>query len=184
MKIDFEGGSAMLEYSVGQVVQGFKNHAECTQFDILDSGAVMLVFFKNPKKREIEQFGSGKMFEIRFIELGGIIMITAKIGSLHWMEAPYSIHLSRNLTNLPRPDAGQGLGLTVHLVDATTGEIKCMRLIGLSETFTKALSDAAERQLARPFSLSEHNRSVRQIWDTYVTSQIANMSKNCFRINH
>ena len=129
----------MYKYEVGQVVDNFKWHPEGVHFDIADDGATMIAFFQDPTTEEIEQFKSDKKFEIRFTELYGVIMITVKIGSLNWMDAPYSPHLSENLTKFPLPGTDQGLGLTLMLVDARTGEIKSIRLIGLSERFSKRL---------------------------------------------
>lgn len=89
-----------MEYKIGQIVQNFKNHFEGVQFDIADDGAIMLVFFQGPTAEEMEQFKSGKIFEIWFVELYDVIIITVKIGNLNWMDAPYTPHLSKNLTML------------------------------------------------------------------------------------
>ena len=129
----------MEKYEVGQVINNFKNHQEGVYFDLDDSGATLLVFFPYPTSEEIEQFKSGKSFEIRFTELYGIIMLTVKIGNLNWMDAPYTPHLSKNLTVFQIPRSNQGFGLTLILVNAATGEIRHIRLLSLSEQFTKEL---------------------------------------------
>ena len=129
----------MEKYEVGQVIEKFANHKEGVYFDIDNSGATMLVFFQDPTREEIDQFSSGKNFEIRFTEIYKVIMITAKIGNLNWMDAPYTPHLSKNLTKFELPNEGQGLGMLLVLVDAVKGEIKYMKIMGLSERFTKRL---------------------------------------------
>ena len=110
----------MYAYAVGEIIDRFINHSESTLFDIDDSGATMLAFMKHPTPVEIEQFKVGTNIEIRFTELHNVIMITAKIGSLNWMDAPYSPHLSRNLTMFQIPNKNLGLKLTLILVDAAT----------------------------------------------------------------
>lgn len=35
-------------YELGQVIEEFKNHTECVQFDLRDDGAVLLVFDRRP----------------------------------------------------------------------------------------------------------------------------------------
>ncbi len=172
----------MYKYEVGQVVDNFKNHAEETLFDIDDSGATMLVFFKNPTPSEIEQFKSGKNFEIRFTELYGVIMITVKIGDLHWMDAPYTPHLSKNLTTFQIPNEGQGLGLTLFLIDASTGEIKHIKLLGLSEQFTRQLFGLIMEQKQKDFNIAEYNNALNRIFSAYKTSQIVKLSKNYYKI--
>lgn len=173
----------MHKYEVGQVVDNFKHHSEEVYFDIADDGATMLVFFQSPTADEIEQFKAGKNFEIRFVELYGIIMITAKIGNLNWMDAPYTPHLSKNLTKFQLPNEGQGLGLTLILVDAITGEIKHIRLLGLSEIFTKRLFGVVMEHNVKPFDKEVYNNSLNRIFSTYQTNQIVKLSKDYCKLN-
>ena len=173
----------MKRFEVGQVIEKFKNHQECVQFDISDAGATMLVFFENPVQEEIEQFKAGKNFEIRFTELQGVIMITAKIGNLNWMDAPYNPHLSKKLSKFELPNENQGLGITLVLVDAMTGEIKNIRLLGLSEKFTKQLFGIAMEQKMEDFDMIEYNKSINRIYSMYSTEEIVKISKNYCKIN-
>lgn len=174
----------MYKYEVGQVVNSFKHHPEGVYFDIADDGATMLVFLQSPTSEEIWQFKSGKDFEIKFTELYGIIMITVKIGNLNWMDAPYTPHLSQNLTKFQLPNEGQGLGLTLILIDAATGEIKHIRILGLSEKFTKRLFGAVMEYKVRPFSKAQFDDSVNRVFATYKTSQIVKLSKDYCKINN
>ncbi len=173
----------MYKYEIGQVVDNFKHHSEGVHFDIADDGATMLVFFQSPTLEEIKQFNSGKNFEIRFTELCGVIMITVKIGNLNWMDAPYTPHLSQNLTKFQLPNENQGLGLALILIDANTGEIKHMRFLGLSERFTKRLFGVAMEHKIKSFNKAEYSNSINRIFSTYQTNQIVKMSKDYCKIN-
>lgn len=173
----------MYKYEVGQVVENFKHHAEGTQFDLSDDGATMIVFFNQPTNDEIEQFKEGKNFEIRFVELKDVIIITSKIGNLNWMDAPYTPHLSKNLTKFQFPNEKEGLGLTLMLVDAATGTIKHMKMLGLSARFTKRLFGSVMELKMKEFNLAEYNRSVDMIFNTYETKQIIKMSRDYCKIN-
>lgn len=173
----------MKKYEVGQIIEDFKYHQECVQFDLSDDGAIMLVFFQKPTKKEIEQFGSGKNFEIRFTEIYGVIMMTIKIGNLNWMDAPYTPHLSRNLTKFQLPNDNKGLGLTLMLIDAITGEIKHIRLLGLSEKFTKQFFGLVMKQKMSDFNVAEYDNSLKRIYSIYPTTQIVKMSKDYCKIN-
>lgn len=173
----------MFKYEVGQAVDSFKNHSEGVQFDISDDGATMLVFFESPTTEEIEQFKSGKAFEIRFTELYGVIMITVKIGNLNWMDAPYTPHLSPNLTRFQIPNEGQGLGLTLILIDAVTGEVKNLRFLGLSERFTRQLFGTVMEQKMKDFDKIKYNNDIKRIFSSYQTNQIVKLSKDYCKIN-
>ena len=174
----------MYKYEVGQIVENFRGHQECVKFDIADDGAVMLVFFAKPNQKEIDQFKSGKNFEIRYTELYDVIMMTAKIGSLNWMDAPYTPHLSRNLTRFTLPQEGQGLSLTLILVDAVSGKIEHIRLLGLSEKFTKKLFGAIMKQKMKEFDETEYNMNLNRIYSSYSTPQIVKMSRDYCKINN
>lgn len=173
----------MYKYEVGQVIDNFRNHDEGTQFDLSDDSATMIVFFNRPTNDEIEQFKSGKSFEIRFIHLKDVIMITAKIGNLNWMDTTYTPHLSKNLTKFQFPNENQGLGLTLMLVDATNGEIKHIRVLGLSDRFTKRLFGSVMELKMKEFNLVEYNQSVDMLFNTYDTKQIVKMSRDYCKIN-
>ena len=170
----------MIRYEVGQVVEQFKNHQEGSCFDIDDSGAGLKVYFNNPRKDEIEQFAAGKKFEIRFVELYGVIMLTIKIGNLPWMDAPYTPHLSKNLTRLEVLDEGQGLALTLMLINAVTGEIKHLRLIGLPERFSRKLFAAIKEQKEKSFDKAEYAMAIRRIYSSYSCGQLSKMG-NAYR---
>lgn len=163
-------------YNVGQVVNGFIYHPECVKFDIDDSGATMLVFFDRPTQDEVNQFKADKNFEIRFAELNDVIMITTKIGNLNWMDAPYNANLSKNLSKFILPNEGSGLGLTLILVDAHSGEIKSIRLIGLSTNFTRKLFGAAMEQKMNSFDKDKYDEKIRSIYAKYDTNAIVKMS--------
>lgn len=169
-------------YSVGQKVEKFMYHQEGIHFDIDDSGATMLVFFDRPTQNEVDQFKTNKSFEIRFAELSDIIMITVKIGDLNWMDAPYSAHLSKNLSRFTLPNEGAGLALTLILVDAHSGEIKSIRLMGLSTNFTRKLFGTAMEQKTKSFDIDEYYQNIRSVYAKYNTKQIVKMSNTYCKI--
>lgn len=173
----------MYKYEVGQVIDNFKHHAEGTQFDLADDGAAMIIFFNRPTNNEIEQFKAGKSFEIRFVELKDVIMITAKIGNLNWIDAPYTPHLSKNLTKFQLPNENQGLGLTLMLVDAVTGEIKHIKFLGLSERFTKKLYGTVMELKVKEFDKNSYIAALNSIFATYDTKQIVKMSTDYCKLN-
>lgn len=173
----------MFKYEVGQIIENFRNHEEGVQFDIADDGATMIVFFDTPTEKEIEQFKSGKNFEIRFTTMYDVIMITTKIGNLNWMDAPYTPHLSKNLTKYQLPNEGEGLGLTLYLVDTATGQIKHMRLLGLSERFTRRLFGSAMELKMKEFDKNHYAMTLSEIFNRYDTKQIVKISTDYCKIN-
>ena len=171
----------MYKYEVGQVIPAFVGHQECTVFNIADDGATMIYFYNRPTPDEIAQFESEKPFEIRFTTMRGIIFVTAKVGNLPWADMPYTPHLSKDLTTLQIPNDGQGLALVLYLVDSSNGQLKHMRLLGLSERFTKSLMGEALEIKMQQFDRSAYNQSLSFIYSAYSTKQIMQMSKEYCR---
>lgn len=170
-------------YSVGQVIPSFINHAENVKFDIANDGAMLVVFFRDPKQHEIDQFKAREPFEIRFLQLHGVIFLTVKVGSLAWMDAPYNPHLSKNLTELQYIDNGQGLAMQLVLVDAVTGQIKHMRLLGLSERFTLSLYQATKEELEKPFDYTNYTTQLSELFQNYTTKRLVLLSKDYCKLS-
>lgn len=168
----------MVQYETGKIIEEFKYHQEEVKFDINDCGATLLVFYRFPTQNEIEQFEPSKDFKIKFMELYGVIMISVKIGNLSWMDAPYTPHLSRSLTKLDIINEGQGLALTVVLVDAVTGEVKKIRFLSLPEKFSRKLFIAVLEQKGKKFDIHEYGKAVKRIHSAYTIKQIVKMSSD------
>lgn len=173
----------MQEIKVGDIIPKFAKHNEGVHFNMDDSGATLIVFMANPTQDEIDQFSAGKRFEIRFTELSEIIMITMKIGNLDWMDAPYSVHLSKSLSKVEFPQAGNGLALTLMLVDAINGEIKSMRLMGMSENFSKKLIGAILEQKMKPFAIESYAENLKNVFRRYSSKDLVKMSNAYCKIN-
>lgn len=173
----------MHTFKVGEIVEKFAHHQEGTLFDIADDGASMIVFFNKPTEAEIAQFASENPFEIRSVKLNEVIVITVKIGNLNWMDAPYNVNLSKNLTQLNFPDRNQGLALTLILVDAVTGKIKHMRLIGLTERFTKNLFEDVWEQFDDNFNKEVYGSKIKDLFCRYSTKEIVKISTNYCKIS-
>lgn len=173
----------MVSFEKGQIIEEFKNHEQGIQFNIADNGATILVFFDEPTDEEVQQFKAGNDFEIRALEMYDVIMLTVKIGNLNWMDAPYNIHLSKNLTTLQPINHNKGLGLTLVLIDASTGEIKHIRLMTLSERFSKELFRMVRTQKEKIFNKQVYAMNINYIFGSYSTRELVKMSSVYCRLN-
>lgn len=152
-------------------------------FDIDDCGVRLDIYFDKPTEHEVKQIESGTAFEMRLTQLRGVIFGLFKFGSLNWMDAPYSIHLSRNLTRLERPEDGCGYLMSVHLFDTATGKLCCNRLISLSTEMSRKLFDMATEQKKKPFSRIDHDMNISSIFAAYPTKQLAKMALCSYKAN-
>jgi hypothetical protein len=107
-------------------------------------------------------------------------MFSFKAGNLSWSDAPYSTHLSPPF-NMEYPPEGMGLALNVMMIDSSTGEIKAIRLIALSNSFSRSLLDTMKKDKEKSFDKDKYYKDIDLIYNTYSTKDIVSISKNYFR---
>lgn len=160
----------MIEYKVGGYINGTpKRYQEGLRFDITDSGATLIAYFNRPTVNEVEMFKRGKL-KFGYYTYKNVIMLLAKIGELDWMDAPYSVHLSKGLTDLGTLNDTEGLAITIMLVDAHDGTIVNMRLVGANHRLSEGLFKAIEVQKQIPFD--GYDQNINYIFRTYSTKEL------------
>jgi len=123
---------------VGKPCKPFIGMGEGVRFSLSGDGALLAYCFDNPTEHEIAQMKSGKSFEIRCSMIDKILWITSKCGDLAWTDAPYNPRLSQSLLEWDY-DEGEGIALTLVMIDSKTGIVKAARLIGLGTMFSRYL---------------------------------------------
>lgn len=172
----------MKKYEVGKVYPEIVGHTEGCYFDIADDGATLAVYFNRPTAKEIENFKSDKKFEIRLLDLSHAMMFLVRFGSLNWMDAPYTPHLSKNLTNI-KTEQGKGLATTIMLFDTSTGKLEALRLVGFSERFTSKIKNSIESLLKCPFDKEQYGMYLSTLFSRYSTNDFVKMATPGFKIN-
>lgn len=160
----------MYSYQVGKKLQeDVEHYPEGTRFDLNDEGATLLIYFNSPTKEEIEAIRKGKM-KLAFYAEDEVIMMLFKFENLEWMDAPYSVHLSKNLSELNNIDDGMGYGVHTVLVDAKTGIIKAMRLTAMPTKFSRELKARIEEQLKSDYK--DYQMKLNKIIMKYTTKRL------------
>ncbi|MBC8588078.1 hypothetical protein [Paratissierella segnis] len=169
----------MYKYEVGQIVKGLQSNQEGVRFDMTDIGSTMTILFNKPTRNEIEYVKAGKLQFGMFVK-NDIIFILSKFGSLQWMDAPYHVALSKNLTKLNDIEDGQGYNCHIILADSSTGEIKAMRLIGFSTQYSIKLKENIEAQQKTEFNKVQYDVDLASTMMNYSTKEMVRFSEiNC-----
>lgn len=163
---------------VGQLFEpGKTRYQECIKFECTQSGPMLLMFFDQPSNKEVDYIKSGK-FQTKFYEYEEVIFMLFKFGSLSWIDAPYSVHLSQPFEFAEELEQENiGLGLQIYLIDATTGILKAMRLIGLGHDYSLKLRDAILKQKGKAFDLDAYDFKISEIYKRYNTDQLADFAR-------
>lgn len=172
----------MNTFTVGNRYSEFIGQPDGSRFELTDSGAILITHYHWPTKNEISQYDANENFEIRFLQIRDVIMVTAKIGNLHWKDMPYTPHLSQHLTRINGPKDDEQLMLQLLLFDTETGELKKNRAISLSSRFTKNFLNAVMDVKAKPFDIESYDEDINAIYATYTTRQLAKMSRDYYKV--
>ncbi len=132
----------------------FKGKKDSTQFDINDNGAILISAVNKPTAEEIKSFEMDKI-RIRAAVINNIVWLTFAIGDLPITDAPFSLHLTKNLTdrNLFKEKLKT---IRIAFVDTATGEIAIQLQYFLDEKFIDELSEMILMCYRMPFDREEY----------------------------
>ena len=147
-------------FYVGQRVPEWATGRDGCMMEYNNVGGLMLLYFLcTPTAKERNIFNLFDGFQIAFTPVRDIApydfaevgYFCFKIGSMEWSDCPFS----PNLLDAPvftDIDPGCGYPLTAILIDATTGVIQGLRVVGLGYEFSKSFRTWCCKRLKSPIS--------------------------------
>jgi hypothetical protein len=175
-------GNLALEARMMQVLEvgklykeGITHYQECAKFDFDNSGALLFLFLSHPTDEEILAIRKGD-YGFAVCELSGVMFFLSKFGGLKWMDAPYSPHLSKSVTFQTVTD-GTGYSLNVLLVDAATGVLRGMRLIGLPTKFSRQLRASIDQSLQQSFDATSYDSAIAAVYNKHSTDEMVPLAQ-------
>ncbi len=144
---------------------------EGIKIDVTDSGIIMNVKFFNPSSKEIKNISKDKI-KLELVKRNGILFFVIKFGNMQWMDAPYTPHLSKNLSHIKEISQNQGFLLNIILADSRNGEIKSMRAIGISNSKSVMLKEFIEDELKKEFDIRLYDLNLRKVYSRYSTQDL------------
>lgn len=170
----------MYRYAVGERYGDLVSE-EGIRFDVSDEGGTLMIYFNRPTDAEIRAVKRGPV-QFKLLEMKGIIFLLTKFEGMEWMDSPYHVALSKNLTELRDLQENQGYALHIILVDGTVGEIKAMRLVGLGYNFSSKFKKLVSRQRETKFDKVKYNSSLFYVMTNYTTKALLKYSEAGCRI--
>lgn len=165
---------------VGELfIPGKTRYDEGVRFDYTASGPILLFAFRKPKPKEVQAAKSGQV-ELALYEDGPVLFVLHKIDGMEdWSDCPFSIRLCKKIEFdwSDEIQEGQGLALSIVLVDADTGILLAQRIVGTSTEFARELRAAIMRQLEQPFVVDAYGRKINEIYSKYQSLQLLRLAK-------
>lgn len=164
------------KYEVGKLFDENKTtYQEGCKIDVTDSGIILMVYYSAPTLEEVNNFKNGD-FQFDLTMIDDIIFFIAQFGN-EKMDIPYTVHLSKNLTNLDSiKNENNKMLLTVYFIDAKTGILKVLRAIGISSGFYNTLLENIKKQKYTEFNINDYDRNLQTIYRKYSTKDLLKMS--------
>ena len=161
---------------------------EGVYFETRESGAELIMAFDRPSKSEIKDTKLGKI-QMGYYVRGPVIFIVCKIGSMPWMDAPYSIRLYDKydmdlswIDDIVPSDDHVGFAITIQLIDIRTGILYAIRLIGASHKFSVGLRNEIRKQQTQKFSEENHDKIIKEVYSSLTSEDLARRAENMFII--
>lgn len=152
-----------------------KSYREGTIFQYDANGGCLICFMNRLSEKEITAFRKNKV-ELRLLECQPIIFLLYKInGYCDWSDSSYTYHLvqSEIKPSIRYTEKGQGMMFNMFLVEATTGIVKAMRVLGTSAKFNNYFIYYLQNQIDRPFDIKEYDTKLDNIYNTFTSKELA-----------
>lgn len=159
------------KYEVGEIYSFALNHSDGCYFDMADDAATIMVFMKRPSQNEKEQISENHYVKYAMVTYKNAVIMLFKFGTLNWMDAPYTLHLSKNLTKLQPISDGFGYAIHILLFDTRTGRLVEQRLLAMPTEFSACLADEIRRISANDFDIVGYNSDLKKAY-RYSTDQL------------
>ena len=165
---------------VGKPYPGDVPRGDSVRVDMTDGGLVAYMVYDGITDKEVQDVRTGEA-QFALTVRAGIIFVLMKFGGQPWLDAPYNVHLSQNLTKLVTPGEAQGYGLYIILIDSRTRIVRALRLVGLSHRFSMSLRDAIVLQQAMPYD-ARYPDKMQQIYQAHTVKDLVSLASVRFKV--
>jgi len=170
------------QFSVGNLFQkGVTKYPEGARFNLDRSGATLTITMDHPSSQETQDIKKGT-FCAEVVEIDDVIYFLCRFGTnVPWMDCPFTPHLMAdkecNLEDIYETSISE-IGLTVFLIDASTGILKAGRRMGLTHELSVTFKEMLDYLKAKPFSVEEYDRSITRTYSAYSTEQLLQLARS------
>ena len=140
----------------------------------MDGHCALAVITANDE--QCEKLKDMKNFGFCFVSLEGAIIFGIKeerleqINTGGWMAAPFFPHtVSGTFEEFPE---GDGMPLTIMLVNSTDGQIVKIHTMNLGNEFSNAIIQAVQKILEKPFDMLKYKMSLYDLVDMYPSDEL------------
>lgn len=154
--------------------EGITRYPEGVKFDISYNECNLLIYAADPTEKARQAITKGTL-KYGYFKEDNVIVMLFKFGSHKWIDVPYSVHMSKNITELQEITETKGLLLNIYIINAKTGVLEDMRLFELDARLSKMLSDDILEQ--RKLEYDGFNSKLNEFYSKFSTKALVSMSR-------
>lgn len=132
--------------SVGQKISNLATGNINIQITYRDPHWELIVGFPGITKDEIREIQYGTFLAAPVV-IDGVLFWLSKFGDIPWSDCPFEPRLASESAKYNHFEDGEGAPMSIMAVDTNTGEIKAIRIVGLTHTISNYMSDHSEKTL-------------------------------------
>jgi len=164
--------------SVGKRYPEWQGAQDGYRIEWSETGLTLCAILNGISEDERKQFSPQTSLVVRYTIIEDVCYFTFLFGLMPWADCPFSpaiYHTVGKNPTFPDIEDGQGLSLTVLLIDASTGELCSARIIGLGHDFSVKWKGWAQEAAKRPLTFAEYNKQIDKAYREYASVDLARM---------
>lgn len=144
------------------------------------AGFILYAFLNSPSVEEVAQFQTDVELEVCYKTVYDVCFFTFRFGDMPWADCPFAPALYKEagreavFDDIPE---GQGLAVTILLIDSSCGELKTIRVVALSHDFSVKWQTWAIEANKRPLTKAEYSSLINVVYMNHSTEGIAECAK-------
>lgn len=164
----------MQKLSIGGKYEPAKIRGEGVYLSVNAAGVMLWLNFCEPTNKELHAWTKPNEIDMRFVVLNDLFFFTAKVPGQNWVDAPFCPQISPEYDGLPKiENEFGGYSLTIMMTDERTATIKGLRVVGMTNEFSKELKMALDRINLLPIDIPKYDYARRLIYASYSSADLA-----------
>jgi hypothetical protein len=152
---------------------------ETPQLTLSPNGCELVLFYDRPKAAETRAVKSDPA-QFALVDTEHVAIFCYRFGTLPWADFPYQAWREREeIRGVPAGAQGEGLLITVILVDASTGIVKAIRATTWPGEFADAVRATVRRQLDQPADDNAAAAALETLYENSTEDLVARASARC-----
>lgn len=162
-------------FEVGkQFEDGITRYPEGVKFDIWHNECNLLIYAGDPTEKARQAITKGE-FKYGYFKEDNVIIMLFKFGINSWMHAPYSVHMSKNITELKEITGTKGFLLNIYVINSKTGVLEDIRTVELDARLSNMLRDDVLEQ--KNLGYDGFDSKLEEFYSKYSVKALVSMSR-------